>query len=229
LVDYLQVKPFYKPFVLRLLMTRDPLPEIMSSRTRLKVADLVSTRPRTLGELAAATGISIQGVLKHLRKLEGLGLVEETSVRSPGLAVRKVYAAKGTRLVDFSAGDLTLVKLSGKPSAPLRDVEEPDRSLDLEYLAEEAILQRRRVRDQARRLGRMIDDLVEDESRIEAALESMDLSDTERLILQVLFTEESIEEGERVLLEHFGLQDGRKSIERALSKTRRQIKKKTNR
>ena len=58
-----------------------------------------------------------------------------------------------------------------------------------------------------------------------AALESMDLSDTERLILQVLFTEESLEEGERVLLEHFGLQDGKKSIERALSKARRHIKK----
>ncbi|MGD0476606.1 MAG: helix-turn-helix domain-containing protein [Nitrososphaerales archaeon] len=207
-------------------MARDPLPEVISSRTRLKVADLISTRPRTLGELAAATGISIQGVLKHLKKLEELGLVEETSVRSPDLAVRKVYAAKGTRLGDFSTGDLTLVKLSGKPSAP---VEEPDRPLDLEYLAEEAILQRRRVRDQARRLGRMIDDLVEDESRIKVALESMDLSDTERLILQVLFTEESLEEGERVLLEHFGLQDGKRSIEKALSKARHHIKKRIDR
>lgn len=161
-------------------------------------------------------------MLKHLRKLEELGLVEGKNVRSPDLAVRKVYAAKGVRLGDFSAGDLTLVKLSGKPSA---STEKIDRSIDLEYLAEEAILRRRRVRDQARRLGRMIDDLVEDESRIMAALESMDLSDTERLILQVLFTEESLEEGERVLLEHFGLQDGKKSIERALSKARRHIKK----
>lgn len=206
-------------------MIRDSLPEVISSRTRLKVADLVSTRPRTLGELAAATGISIQGVLKHLKKLEELGLVEEKSVRSPGLAVRKVYAAKGTRLGDFSAGDLTLVKLSRKPSAP---AEEPDRCFDLEYLAEEAILRRRRIRDQTRRLGRMIDDLVDDESRMKAALESMDLSDTERLILQVLFTEESLEEGERVLLEHFGLQDGKKSIEKALSKARHQVKKRVH-
>ena len=206
-------------------MTRDPLPEVISSRTRLKVADLVSTRPRTLGELAAATGISIQGVLKHLKKLEELGLVEEKSVRSPGLAVRKVYAAKGTRLGDFSAGDLTLVKLSRKSFAP---AEEPDRRFDLDYLAEEAILRRRRIRDQTRRLGRMIDDLADDESRMNVALESMDLSDTERLILQVLFTEESFEEGERVLLEHFGLQDGKKSIEKALSKARHQVKKRAH-
>jgi predicted transcriptional regulator len=178
-----------------------------------------------LGELAAATGISIQGVLKHLKKLEELGLVEEKSVRSPGLAVRKVYAAKGTRLGDFSAGDLTLVKLSRKSFAP---AEEPDRRFDLDYLAEEAILRRRRIRDQTRRLGRMIDDLADDESRMNVALESMDLSDTERLILQVLFTEESFEEGERVLLEHFGLQDGKKSIEKALSKARHQVKKRAH-
>lgn len=221
MVDYLQVKLFYKPFATQRRVTRDPLPEIISSRVRIKVADLISTRPRTLGELAAATGISIQGVLKHLRKLEELGLAEEKSVRSPGLAVRKLYVAKGARLGDFSAGDLTLVKLSQKPSAP---AEGPDRFVDLEYLAEETILRRRRIRDQTRRLGRMIDDLVEDESRIKAALESMDLNDTERLILQVLFTEESFEEGKRVLSEHFGLQDDKKSIEKALSKARQQVK-----
>jgi predicted transcriptional regulator len=207
-------------------MTRDPLPEVISSRTRLKIADLVSTRPRTLRELATATGISIQGVLKHLGKLEGLGLVEKKSVKSPGLAVRKVYAAKGARLGDFSVGDLTLVKLSEAPSAPAG---EPNRRFDLEYLAEEAILRRRRIRDQARRLGRMIDDLVEDESRIKVALESMDLSDTERLILQVLFAEESLEEGERVLLEHFGLQGGKKKVEKVLSKARHQTKKRVDR
>jgi predicted transcriptional regulator len=207
-------------------VTHDPLPEVISSPTRLRLADLVSTRPRTLGELAAATGISIQGVLKHLRKMEELGLVEEKSVRGPALAVRKVYAAKAAKLRDFSAGDLTLVKLSWKHPA---QTEELDRPVDLEYLAEEAILRRRRIRDQTRRLGRMIDDLVEDESRIRDALESMDLNDTERLILNVLFTEESLEEGKRVLSENFGLQDGKNSIEKALSKARHQAKKRINR
>jgi DNA-binding transcriptional ArsR family regulator len=207
-------------------MVRDTLPDVVSSRARLKIADLVSLRPRSLGELAAATGISIQGVLKHLEKLGELGLVEELNVRSPGLAVRKLYTAKGVRIGDFSTGGLTLVKLSENVSASRKD---PDQPLDLEYLAEEAILQRRRVRDQARRLGRMIDDLVEDDSRIKAVLESMDLSDEERLILLVLFTEESLEEGERVLLEHFGLQGGRKSIEKALMKARLRLKKRGNR
>jgi len=195
---------------------------VVSSRARLRIAALVSARPRSLAELAAATGISIQGVLKHLTKLEELGLVEEENLRSPAFAVRRVYTAKGVKLGDYSAEDLTLVKLSENPSAL---AEEPDRPFDLEYLAEEAILRRRRIQDQTRRLGRMIDDLVEDESRLKVALESMDLSDAERLILRVLFTEESLEEGERVLVEHFGLRDGKRSIEKALSKARRQTKK----
>lgn len=195
---------------------------MVSSRARLRIAALVSARPRSLAELAAATGISIQGVLKHLTKLEELGLVEEENLRSPAFAVRRVYTAKGVKLGDYSAEDLTLVKLSENPSAL---AEEPDRPFDLEYLAEEAILRRRRIQDQTRRLGRMIDDLVEDESRLKVALESMDLSDAERLILRVLFTEESLEEGERVLVEHFGLRDGKRSIEKALSKARRQTKK----
>lgn len=206
-------------------MARDLLPEVISSRARLKIADLISGRPRGLGELAAATGISAQGVLKHLKRLEDLGLVEEQDIRAPGLAVRKVYAAKGARLRDFSTGNLTLVKLSREISAT---AEGPDRAPDLEYLSEEAILQTRRVRDQARRLGRMIDDLFGEEARIRAALESMDLSDTERLILDVLFSEESIEEGERVLQEHFGLKDGRGLMERALAKSRRLTKDRTN-
>lgn len=214
-------------------MTRDLLPEVVSSRARLRIAALVSARPRSLAELAAATGISVQGVLKHLTKLEELGLVEEENLRSPALAVRKVYTAKGVKLGDYSAEDLTLVKLSENPSAlaenPSALAEEPDRPFDLEYLAEEAILRRRRIQDQTRRLGRMIDDLVEDESRLRVALESMDLSDTERLILRVLFTEESLEEGERVLLEHFGLRDGKRSIEKALSKARRQTEKRIDR
>jgi len=205
---------------------RDILPEVVSSRARLKIAHLVSERPRGLGELAVATGISVQGVLKHLRKLKSLGLVEEESVRASGLAVRKVYTAKGAKLGDFSTGDLTLVKLSRKSSTVF---DAPDHPPDLEYLAEEAIMQRRRVQDQARRLGRMIDELFEDESRIKTALESMDLTDTERLILEVLFSEESSEEGERVLLERFGLQNGQRSIERALLKAVHRTKKRTGR
>ena len=91
---------------------------------------------------------------------------------------------------------------------------------DLEVLAEEIILQRRRVREQARRLGRMIDDLVEDETRVRSALSDMNLTDTERIVLQVIFAEETLGEGERVLLEEFGLRGGIDSIANALAKAK---------
>ena len=215
MVDYPWVKPFYKPFVHLIVMAREALSEIVSSPARLKIASLVSERPRGLAELAEATGISVQAVLKHLVKLKGLGIIEEQRVVERGLAVRKVYAAKGARLGDFSTGDLTLVKLS--PIPPGGTVGAAG-SHDLEYLAEEAIMQKRRVRDQARRLARMIDELFEDEARIEAALKAKELSEMERLILRVLYAEDTIEDGRLVLQKHFGLPDAQKSVDRAMAK-----------
>ena len=69
----------------------------------------------------------------------------------------------------------------------------------------------------------MIDDLVEDESRIEIAIRSMDLSESEKLILQVLFTEKSLQEAEHVLQKYFGLRDGKKSIDKALTLAKKRI------
>ncbi|MDA4124662.1 MAG: helix-turn-helix domain-containing protein [Thaumarchaeota archaeon] len=199
-------------------MTADPVSAFLSSRTRLKIADLLSTRPRTLGELAELTGVSIQGVLRHLRKLVDLGLVEERGVKGKGVTIRKVYLARGIRVGDFSVGDLTVVKLSRADS---RSVDSTQPVVDLEYLAEEALLQRRRIRDQAKKLGRMIDELVDEEAKMNGLLHSLDLTESERLVLQTLFTEDSIAEGERALSAHYGLKDGRRSIEKALAKARR--------
>jgi biotin operon repressor len=197
-------------------LPQDPLPEVTASRSRLRIADLVSTRPYGLKELAGATGISVQGVLKHLRKLRSLGLVQERSVRSPGLSVRKVYQAGEARVRDFSARDIILVKLSGgrPPESPVASLEE---------LARDVLLERRRVRDAARRLGRSIDELVVDESRLAWAIESLGLDETERLVLQVIYTEETLAGAEQVLLREFGLKEGEGAIERAVAKGRGRV------
>lgn len=202
-------------------MTSDPVAGFLSSRTRLRIADLLSTRPRTLGELAELTGISIQGVLRHLRKLVEMGVVEERGVSLKGVNVRKVYLAKGVRVGDFSVGDLTVVKLSRNEPFPASSREPV---ADLEYLAEEVLLQRRRIKDQARKLGRMIDALVDDETKMDGLLRSLDLSESEKLVLQAVFTEDSLNEGERVLNRHYGLKDGRRSIEKALVEAKRSAK-----
>ncbi len=203
-------------------MASDPIAGFLSSKTRLRIADLLSTRPRTLGELANLTGISIQGVLRHLRKLVDLGLVEERKVSGKGITVRKVYLAKGLRVGDFSVADLTVVKLSKSEPAVVRSREPV---AELEYLAEEALLQRRRIKDQARKLGKMIDELVKDEERMRGLLEALDLGEEEGLVLQTIYTEDSLEEGERALSRYYGMKEGRRAIEKALAKARRSAKK----
>lgn len=198
-------------------MQSDAALELLTSANSLKIAALVSVRPRTLSELAELTGISIQGALKHIKKLERLGLARGEKISGKDLGVRKVYSASALSVGDFSSGDLKIVKVSKRVVA---EMVEKDPLGRMEFLAEEALVQRRRIRDEARRLGRLIDDLVEDERRLQAALDSINLDDDSRLILHTMFTEETAADGERVLTKHFGMKGGRRSIDEALAKAR---------
>ena len=194
----------------------DRVYEIMSSRTRMKIADMVSARPRSLDELREATGISVQGVLKHLEKLKGLGLVDEIRVKSDQVSVRKVYGGGKLRFMDCSSGDLVIVSAFDAPSVGRTG---EDRSLD--SLAEDAVVQRLRLKEEARRMARLIDELEETEGRIQAALNVLELEDGERLIMQALYSEETPQEGEKLLIRHYGLKGGRRSIDKALAKAKR--------
>jgi DNA-binding transcriptional ArsR family regulator len=191
------------------------LVQVISSPSRLKIAGLLSTRPRTLGELASVTGMSVQGVLKHLAKLNELGLLTEAKIAGPG--PKKVYFLKGFNVGDFSIGDLTIVKLSRNPDVghgPKRPAAE------LGDLAEETILLRSRIRAQTRRLGRIIDELVANDARLRAVLDSLQLSEREKIVIQTVFTEDTIEDAEKSL-SRLRLKDPRNAIDRALAKLRR--------
>ncbi|MBI3841194.1 MAG: helix-turn-helix domain-containing protein [Thaumarchaeota archaeon] len=203
-------------------MRGDPVSVVVSSKTRLRISDLLSSRPRTLKELAELSGVSIQGALKHLRKLEALGLVEERKVTGDELRVRKVYAARAIRVGDFSHGDLTVVKLSKSPEPGLPS---EDPVGDLEDLAEEIIIRRREVQELTRKLGRSIDSLVDDEARVEGTLKALDLKESQRQILRILLSEDTAKDAEDVLVTHFGMKGGRRSIEKALAAARRNAKK----
>jgi len=194
----------------------EALIEVLSSKARLRIADAISLRPRTLNELSSATGISVQGVLRHLKRLADLGLVEESKLNPQTPKARRVYLARGTILGDYSAEGLTIVKSTEKvPPGPSGTHD----SRDLERLSGDILLQRRRIRDETRRLGRMIDDLVDDQLALTTALEEMPLGDQERLILEVLFTEETMTDGVRVLSRYYGLDD-RRSIDKALAQAK---------
>ena len=196
-------------------MNQEALSEVLSSRARLKIVDALSIRPRTLGELSATTGISVQGVLRHLRRLGELGLVEERKLVPRTPKARRVYASKSTAFGDYSAGDLTVVKSTEKlPS------QGHQRLQDLEKVAGEILLHRRRVGERARRLGELIDGVVTEQEELEAALEGARLTAEEKLMLRVILTEETLEDGARVLSRFYGVDD-RRSIDKALAKARR--------
>ena len=86
-------------------MAKDVLSEILSSPNSLGIAALVSIRPRTQSELAELSGVSVPAVLKHLKRLEALGLVQENKLTKDDrriFAVRGVYCSREFLVGDFS-------------------------------------------------------------------------------------------------------------------------------
>ncbi len=197
-------------------MNPDELGEVISSRVRVKIMDAVSLRPRTLAELSHLTGISIQGVLRHLKKLAELGLVEERKVTPNAPKARRLYSAKGAIFGDYSTAGLTVVK----PTDRVPEGHGKRQVTDLEGASSDLLIQRRRIRTQAARLGKMIDDLVDDQESLRATLDGLSLTGEQRLILEVLLTEETMAEGLRVLTRYYGLED-RRSIDEALAQAKR--------
>ena len=202
-------------------MTKEILPEVVASKTRLTIAGLLAVRPRTLAELADLTGVSVQGVLKHLAKLSSLGLVSESKVSGSHEKVRRLYGAKGSLVSDFSAEGLTLVRLTG---AVTHDVNPKTAMDELEFLAEETLVKKRRIREQVRRIARLVDELADDEGRLKDTVDSLSLGDGEKAALMAYFTEESAEEAERALRKYYGFVEGRRSIEKAITKAGRNAK-----
>ena len=200
-------------------MLSDRLDEILSSGVRLKIADALSQRPRTLGELAYITGISVQGVLRHLRRLEKLGLVEERRLSKGVPKARRVYASKAAIVEDYSSGDLTVAKVVEIwPDG--RGTNRP--ATNLENLSAEVLLLRRRVKEETKKLGRLIDEVAASQDDLEAALANMPLSEVERLILEVILTEETVDDGVRALSRFYGIED-RRSIDKALAKAKHNV------
>lgn len=156
--------------------------------------------------------------MKHLRALKSLDLIEVSKPHVKGLKVHKLYSLKSHSIGDFSTADTMIVKMSGlgRPSQ-----KESVRTEDLELMAEDTLIERRRIREQAKRLDRLIDELVSGESNLRAALGDLELGNEDKVILNVFYSEDSMEDAERVLSRYYGLKDGRRSIERALANANR--------
>jgi len=188
---------------------------LLSSQTRIRIAELVSRRPRTLRELARLTGLSVPGVLRHIEAMSEAGLIHEDRVAAKLLPVRKLYSLQGIKVMDFSVGGLTILKVATDRAAKVKGAK------DLEQHAIDMMLSRRRTKDKVRRLARAIDELIENEAMLTRGIEDLDLTDEERLILLTVFTEETVDDAERVLARIQGVKEARRSIDEALAKARR--------
>ena len=194
--------------------------EIASSRPRLTIASLISSRPRTLSELAEMTSISVQGVLKHLKRLEEEGIVKEWNMaKGRYLRPRKLYYAESRRVADFSQDDLLV--------AALRKVEEPhtpksDGAFEaLDAHAQDIIIQHRRARELSKKMTRMIDAFLESEMRIGALIDSMDLEPDEKQVAHLIFGDDGPVKARRVLRNHYGCADPDAAIRAVIRKIRR--------
>jgi DNA-binding transcriptional ArsR family regulator len=72
--------------------------DVLAEPHRRRILDLVRDRPRPVGELVDATGLSQPGTSKHLRVLREAGLVE---VRPDGR--RRLYALRPEPLAELDA------------------------------------------------------------------------------------------------------------------------------
>jgi DNA-binding transcriptional ArsR family regulator len=193
------------------------LDEVLSSSAKLRIESALSIRPMTLAELASATGITVQGVLKHLKRLAELGLAEEKRLPTKNLKARTVYAAAGEVIGNYSTSDLIVVKLTRKlPTGTPKARGSPD----LEEKAADILLLQRRVKDQAKKLGGLLDELADEREALRSGVEGLHVSPEEGLILEVILTEETLEDGLRVLARYYGIED-RRSIDIAMAKARR--------
>ncbi len=196
----------------------DIVGELVSSKARLRIAGLLSVRPRTLRELSDLTGITVQGVLKHIAVLERLGILDQKRIEGDEITARKVYSVKGVQIGDFSFGDLMVVKVTDLGKTVYKS-ENP--SKQLQSLSQDALVQRRRIRDETRRLGRMIDSFFDTQAHLRGLIDGVVLKDEDRLVIQTAFTEETLEDAEESLRRHYGLSNSRRAIERAFGKVRR--------
>jgi predicted transcriptional regulator len=163
--------------------------------------------------------MSPQGVLKHLAVLTRSGLLSEFTIpHAKHLGVRKLYASGRYSAGDYSRQDLTVVRVGEFTAREKR--EGNDKKAILQSVAEDLLVQGRLIRDQTRRLERAINEHLETQASLKNELARLSLGEEDRLILQVLFAEETSEDAVRALKEDMNCGDPEEAISSALDKLR---------
>lgn len=193
--------------------------ELASSRIRLKIANLLSSRPATLSEMSELTGISVQGVLKHLKKVRDEGLLTENNMKSGKyLRQRKLYFMRGRKVADYSEGDLLVASVGMSTDDLVRRV--GDVYDELDWLAQDIVILRRRARELSHRMRRVLDEVTEDEARISGLVDGLPLADDEKQIAYLIFTEDTPERARAILKDHYGCRDPESALAAVAAKIR---------
>ncbi|MDG6925663.1 MAG: ArsR family transcriptional regulator [Nitrososphaerota archaeon] len=193
--------------------------ELASSRIRLKIANLLSSRPATLSEMSELTGISVQGVLKHLKKVRDEGLLTENNMKSGKyLRQRKLYFMRGRKVADYSEGDLLVASVGMSTDDLVRRV--GDVYDELDWLAQDIVILRRRARELSHRMRRVLDEVTEDEARISGLVDGLPLADDEKQIAYLIFTEDTPERARAILKDHYGCRDPEAGLAAVAAKIR---------
>jgi len=202
---------------IRVLVT---IEEVASSRVRLKIANLLSSRPATLSELAALTGISVQGVLKHLNKIAEQGMLKEGTMKGGRyLRQRKLYSIESRKIADYSEGELLVATIGRSEREPPLRVKDAYQELD--WLAQDIIILRRRARELSHRMKRVLEEVTEDESRIGALIDGLPLFPEEKQIAYLIFAEDTPERARAILKQHYGCRDPDSAMKDIVAKVRR--------
>ena len=126
------------------------------------------------------------------------------------LRPRKLYYIESRRVADYSKGDMIVATL-GLESAHGR-LEAEDPSAELDRLAQDIILLRRRAMELSERMKRMIEEVTENESRIARLIEGLGLTSEEKQIAYLIFGDDRPEKARRILREHYGCRNPEAAI-----------------
>lgn len=173
--------------------------KVACSPTRLKILDMLASRPHTMQELASLLAVTPQAVMKHLRVLEQFGLVKAVELKEFGKQLICL-----TKYVDASLySDRSLESFSIYVAKPLPwdelDFLEGKKFAEaLQEIDDEMYLLRRRLRDLRNKELRLHRRLVELSSLRQALLSRHSLTPTDILIMQILESKDPEKTSEEV-------------------------------
>ena len=182
-----------------MLVGFDELLGIIGSGTRLRLLELLCVRARSLNELAASLGVTQQAILKHLRMLEQLDLVQEINVGRKS-RVRKIYALSRPLSMGYVFRDNILCLFVGSNGKSIKSAGNVMELLkQTEY---ERSLLHMRAKLLANRLRSLVEEDLEKQAEIRNSIKNLKLSPIQEIALQcsnMINSERQLEQASKVL------------------------------